>query len=615
MGKFSDYLDDIKNQTDTLREVVSEKSGFDCSELSIKGVADVVRDIQTGGKDPVLQEKSVDPKTYSQEVTADEGYDGLSMLSVGAVTSEIDVNILPNNIRRGVSILGVQGNLATDKPDQTKTVTPTTSRQEVVADTGYELGSVVVEAVNPSDYYKDEEIVNVTPSTESQKITPTADKVFNEVNVSAVTSAIDTNIVADNIKKDVTILGVTGTLETGGITPTGTINISINGVHNVSDYASANVNVPSKEPVLQEKTATENGEYVPDDGYDGLSKVVVNVVSSGSGSDMLQARIDATNNADYLFYNYTGASLDFIDKLKTNNVISFNNSFELCKNVTNIPEVDMSNATTAHACFSNCQNLKTISVKNSDNVMNMDYIFYLCGDLENISLNTDNCSQFQNGFQSCSSLKSVQLSKTNSVNNFSSTFYGCSELTNIQELDLASCNHASEIFYGCSNLLNINLVNTKLVSNFGYAFYNCTKCTTIKTIDLYNCTTTTSVNNIFTNCTSLKNLTLKNIRVTLKIGSSTTGYSLSSATILNTIKELWDNTNNALGGTKTLTIGSANTSMLSQHYVKLVDITEEMRAEDPYIDNKKPCVVCQGGDSGAMTMLEYVTTAKNWRIK
>lgn len=31
------------------------------------------------------------------------------------------------------------------------------------------------------------------------------------------------------------------------------------------------------EPILQEKTATENGEIVPDEGYDGLSKVNVMV--------------------------------------------------------------------------------------------------------------------------------------------------------------------------------------------------------------------------------------------------------------------------------------------------------------------------------------------------
>ena len=30
-------------------------------------------------------------------------------------------------------------------------------------------------------------------------------------------------------------------------------------------------------PTLQEKIATENGEVLPDEGYDGLSKVIVNI--------------------------------------------------------------------------------------------------------------------------------------------------------------------------------------------------------------------------------------------------------------------------------------------------------------------------------------------------
>ena len=69
-------------------------------------------------------------------------------------------------------------------------------------------------------------------------------------------------------------------LDTSGIHPTGTKNINQNGTHDVTEYASANVNV---QPNLQSKTATENGTVTPDQGYDGLSSVVVNVSGGGGG--------------------------------------------------------------------------------------------------------------------------------------------------------------------------------------------------------------------------------------------------------------------------------------------------------------------------------------------
>lgn len=53
----------------------------------------------------------------------------------------------------------------------------------------------------------------VTPTTSKQNVTADSGKVLEKVTVNAVTAAIDENIVAGNIKKDVTILGVTGTYE------------------------------------------------------------------------------------------------------------------------------------------------------------------------------------------------------------------------------------------------------------------------------------------------------------------------------------------------------------------------------------------------------------------
>lgn len=69
----------------------------------------------------------------------------------------------------------------------------------------------------------------------------------------------------------------------GGITPSGTLEITENGTYDVTNYASAEVNVSAgaAEPELEEITITANGEYLPTG--DGFSKVTVNVPSTSTG--------------------------------------------------------------------------------------------------------------------------------------------------------------------------------------------------------------------------------------------------------------------------------------------------------------------------------------------
>ena len=71
--------------------------------------------------------------------------------------------------------------------------------------------------------------------------------------------------------------------DSGGITPSGTIEITENGTYDVTNYASAEVNVSAgaAEPELEEITITANGEYLPTG--DGFSKVTVNVPSTSTG--------------------------------------------------------------------------------------------------------------------------------------------------------------------------------------------------------------------------------------------------------------------------------------------------------------------------------------------
>ena len=125
-------------------------------------------------KTTTLQTKSVDPSVNEQTVLPDSEYGGLDSVVVTGVTSEIDKNIIPGNIRKGKTILGVEGDMEPDKPDQSKTVKPSKQEQTIYADPGYELLDVTVEGV---------------------------------------TSEIDANIQADNIRYGVEILGVVGSME------------------------------------------------------------------------------------------------------------------------------------------------------------------------------------------------------------------------------------------------------------------------------------------------------------------------------------------------------------------------------------------------------------------
>lgn len=137
-----------------------------------------------GGGDytPYDGEYEVTPSTEDQTLaTKDKGLD--DNVTVKAVTAAIDENIKAENIKQGVTILGIDGSYEGETPES--------------------FGGPY----------------EVTPSTVGQTL-HTANLMMDEdVKVGAVSATIDENIRPENIKKDIQILGVMGTLEGGEDVP------------------------------------------------------------------------------------------------------------------------------------------------------------------------------------------------------------------------------------------------------------------------------------------------------------------------------------------------------------------------------------------------------------
>ena len=210
-------------------------------------------------------------------------------------------------------------------------------------------------------------------------------------------------------------------------------------------------------------------------------------------------------------------------------------------------------------------------------------------------------------FNNCKSLTTISQLDTSNVTNMNSMFFGCSSLTAIPQLDTSNVISINAMFQNCSSLTTIPQLDTSNVTNMSYMFYNSSSITTISQLDMSNVTNTSSM---FFGCVKVTNLSIKNIKTNLQVGSGTSyGHLLTVDSLLGLCKELI-----TTSSSKTLTIGSANLNKLANVYVKRITITDEMREEDPLIDQKIPFEVCDSTDEGAVLISNY-TKSKKWTLR
>ena len=375
-------------------------------------------------------------------------------------------------------------------------ITPTAGQQIFTHPDSYGYNEVKVDAINLQDK-------SVTPTQAQQIIfADIGYSGLNNVKIEAVTSDIDSNIQSYNIKKDVSILGVTGNvIELNGeertaiptkdtqvitpstdknaitkmtvnpipdeyIIPSGEIEFTQNGTYDVTDKASAKVNVPEK--TLTTKTITANGTYnASDDNADGYSRVTV---ETGKYAPR------------YIrFQKYNGTELDYeLNNLDTKNLTSTESMFSSCVNLLSVPLFDTSHVDNMAYMFNGCRALVSVPLFDTSNVRNMVEMFSYCPRLVSLPLfDTSNVTDMGRTFGQCESLTEIPLFDTRNVTDMYNLFYGCRNITEIPTLNTSKVMNVSQMFMMCLNLTTVPQLDFSSVNNVSNIFYSVSSITNL----------------------------------------------------------------------------------------------------------------------------------------
>jgi surface protein len=482
------------------------------------------------------QELNVTPSTEEQTFEA-TGNDYYSKVIVSPVTSDVDSNIVPENIAKDVTILGVTGTLKEGIDGITL------DDGNLLIDKDAHFGNTTVSC---NTYLGITE--NCTDVYVSAKQDTDIEITAGNVNIyySGTPTITADNLLPENIKSGVDILGVEGNATIiDGVTYEDSCVVIIDN-YDTCPYVS--IQSQTDEIYVDNDCANcwFEGNYHSIisllDGYeayitcDGNSIVKAENLSpenirkgttilgytgtyAREGTTTVKNLLDDLKHTKNFFNEYQGTSIEgLIEYDDTSNVTDMSYMFYSCSNLTSIPELNTSNVTNMSAMFSGCYELSTIPKLNTSNVTDMSDMFRNCRNLSSIpDINFDNVTNMESCFYNCYKLESIDIKPINATR-FATIFSGCNYLKNVK-IDTRSGTVLNGMFYGCNKLESIKL-NTSNANTYTNMFYNCCN---LKIIDFshFYCGSSSSNTNLARNCSSLTKFIIRNMDSVTPLYSTT----------------------------------------------------------------------------------------------
>ena len=375
--------------------------------------------VATGGKSKPEEVFDVQPTTTDQTITPTEG-SVFSGGTVRAVTSEIDNNIVPGNIKEGVSILGVAGTLpAGDTPDYR-----------------YMKGTIDKDGLRAIGW-TDEDIL-----TYEQNIPPHFTWQNDQYKVSDENKALYLldDPKPDSYKNDPTVTFVPNKnmklyfAQSGGFR-------DMKYIKGIPLYDTSNV--------------------------DSMGLMFYNCYN------LITIPQLNTSNVKYINGAFTGCtSLTSIPLLDTSSVITMSSMFQDCKNLITIPQLDTSKVTDMQYMFRNCTRITGIPQLDTSNVTNIGSMFFGCSSLITIPLlDISNTKSMYQMFQNCNSLITIPQLNTSNITNMEGTFSFCKSLTTIPSLDTSKVTTMKSMFSYCDSLTTVEGIDfSGFTSDLTYLF-------------------------------------------------------------------------------------------------------------------------------------------------